>query len=244
MRQPIPTRVISGQRIQSVLIAATRIGGTISMHSQTRQGSWLCSFYRGLATKTWLTTRSVRGSASSNHKEERGPGKHPGKCWSVPAAVLQVEHGCECRAEGSAGGGMRMHQMIAVPALMSTSMKGLRKDGDMLRPSPLLRCLLQCSEVWLDLGKNRQFSGFSKYYIKGKNDIKTRSNCVNIFSSFAEQIPSMSCVLHFLFPRLSFPSAELTSEIRVHNQYVNNQGVCSLHYTDIRGISSTVWWIL
>lgn len=43
-----------------------------------------------------------------------------------------------------------MHQMITVPALMSTSMKGLRKDGDMLNPSPLL----QCSEVWLDFGKN------------------------------------------------------------------------------------------
>lgn len=137
-----------------------------------------------------------------------------------------------------------LHQMIAVPTLMSTSMDGLRKDGDMLLPFPLLQRLLQCSEVWLDLGKNWKFSRFSKYYIKGKNDIKTRSNCVSIFSSFTDQIPSMSCVLHFLFPQLSFPSAELTSEIRVHNQYVNNQGVCSLHYTDIRGISSTVWWIL
>lgn len=137
-----------------------------------------------------------------------------------------------------------MHQMIAVPTLMRTSMKGLRMDGDMLLPFPLLRWLLQCSEVWLDLGKNWKFNGFSKYYIKGKNDIKTRSNRVNIFSSFTDQIPSMSGVLHFLFPQLSFPSAELTSEIRVHNQYVNNQGVCSLHYTDIRGISSTVWWIL
>lgn len=137
-----------------------------------------------------------------------------------------------------------MHQMIAVPALMSTSMKGLRKDGDMLLPFSLLQWLFQCSEVWLDLGKNWKFRGFSKYYIKGKNDIKTRSNPVNIFSSFTDQIPSMSGVLHFLFPQLSFPSAELTSEIGVHNQYVNNQGVCSLHYTDIRGISSTVWWIL
>lgn len=141
-------------------------------------------------------------------------------------------------------GRAEMHQMIAVPTLMSTSMKALRKDGDMLLPFPLLQWLLQCSEVWLDLGKNWKFGGFSKYYIKGKNDIKIRSNRVNIFSSFTDQIPSMSCVLHFLFPQLSFPSAELTSEIRVHDQYVNNQGVCSLHYTDIRGISSTVWWIL
>lgn len=139
------------------------------------QHSLLCISYWGLATRSWLLHVVGVAVVSSNHKQEQGPGSHKEDIWAGTSVGMRVLSLRKCQ------GSHEMHQMITVPMLRSAAMNGLRKDGDVFLPFLLLQWSLQCSEVWLALGKNWNFSSFSKYYIKGKNDQKPHNLTLYIF---------------------------------------------------------------
>lgn len=114
----------------------------------------------------WRSAETLGKRGWCIQQTQTGAGRsleHPGPWLEVPMEMPSLRK-CWGREE--------MHQTIPVPTLMSTSVRGLGRDGDVFLPLPLLQWLLQCSEVWLHFGKNCKFSGFSKYYIKGKNYTK------------------------------------------------------------------------
>lgn len=132
LQQLMPTEVIAGQTTFSALTAVTfPFQGAFSCTIKHRRIPSSAALVEGCQGRSgW--THAVRGvGASSNHKQ--GPGRsleHPGPRLEVPMEMPSLR---KC------WGRDKMHQAIPVPTLMSTSMRGLRRDGDVFLPLPLLQ---------------------------------------------------------------------------------------------------------